>query len=42
MTDHLLRRHEGSRVATVTPAGQDGLADWLNLDIAALKKSTAA
>lgn len=38
MTDDLLRRHEGSRVVTVTP----GLAAWPELDIAALKESTAA
>lgn len=37
-----IRRHEGSRVVTVTPVGQDGLAAWPDLDIAALKESTAA
>jgi DNA-binding transcriptional ArsR family regulator len=37
-----IRRHEGTRIVTVTPAGFAGLSSWLGLDVAALKETPAA
>ena len=37
-----LRRHEASRVVTVTPDGYTGLAAWLGIDFGQLRASSAA
>lgn len=37
-----LRRHDGSRVVTVTPAGYAGLDSWLGIDWDQLRLSSAA
>ena len=37
-----LRRHEASRIVTVTPAGYAGLDAWLGIDFGQLKAAAAA
>jgi hypothetical protein len=37
-----LRRHEASRVVTVTPDGYSGLNAWLGIDFSQLRESSAA
>lgn len=37
-----VRRAEGSRIVTVTPAGQAGLGEWLGLDLDGLRAGVAA
>jgi hypothetical protein len=34
---HWITKREASRIVTVTAAGQDGLREWLGLDLAALR-----
>jgi DNA-binding transcriptional ArsR family regulator len=36
------RPREGSRIVTVTPAGADGLRDWVGVDLEELRLSSAA
>jgi hypothetical protein len=37
-----LRRQDGSRIVTVTPAGYAGLDAWLDIDFGRLRESSAA
>jgi DNA-binding transcriptional ArsR family regulator len=37
-----MRRQDGTRIVTVTPAGCAGLSSWLGLDVAALRETSAA
>jgi DNA-binding transcriptional ArsR family regulator len=37
-----VRRHDGSRIVTVTPAGFAGLGDWLGIDLGRLRAAAAA
>jgi DNA-binding transcriptional ArsR family regulator len=37
-----LRRHDGSRIVTITPAGYAGLDSWLAIDLGRLRESSAA
>ena len=37
-----VRRHDGSRIVTVTPAGLAGLDDWLGIDLGQLRAAAAA
>ena len=37
-----VRRHDGSRIVTVTPAGLAGLGDWLGIDLGRLRDDAAA
>lgn len=37
-----LRHREGTRIVVVTPAGADGLRDWLGLDLEQLRLASAA
>jgi hypothetical protein len=39
---HWMRRQDGSRIVTVTPAGCAGLSSWIGVDVAALKETPAA
>jgi hypothetical protein len=32
-----ITRREASRIVTVTPAGQDGLLEWLGIDLAGIR-----
>jgi DNA-binding transcriptional ArsR family regulator len=36
-----VRRHDASRIVTITPGGTDGLRDWLGLDLAELRQRVA-
>jgi hypothetical protein len=36
-----VRRHDASRIVSITPEGTDGLRDWLGLDLAELRQSVA-
>lgn len=36
-----MRRRDASRIVTITPAGTEGLRDWLGLDLAELRKTLA-
>jgi DNA-binding transcriptional ArsR family regulator len=37
-----VRRQDGSRIVTVTPAGHAGLADWLGVDLGRVRADAAA
>jgi hypothetical protein len=37
-----VRRHDGSRIVTVTPAGSAGLDAWLGIDLGRLRADAAA
>jgi hypothetical protein len=37
-----VRRHDGSRIVTVTPAGCAGLDAWLGIDLGRLRADAAA
>jgi DNA-binding transcriptional ArsR family regulator len=36
-----VRRHDGSRIVTVTPAGLTGVGDWLGVDLGRLRAAAA-